>query len=113
MDLVVQSVLVRAREWAKARAALARVIDSKSASAKQVEAAKKAFANSSATLFKAIMRFEAMLKRRPNGRTKSIDWHALFGAVGVFAEALESSVQPEPPPRHVHVQVIDTQGEDV
>lgn len=111
MDRQVKDLAQAARQWARARAACRRIADSKKASEKEFEVAKTKLKEASDKLFKAVVAFEAELKKpRESKNKKPIDWNKMFGAIAVGAQALESAVRPKD---LINATVIDTFGEEV
>ena len=107
-------VVATARHWAKARAKLRRLLDSKRAKTETVDAAKKAYTKASDDLEVVVARVETLAKagslkkkaRRP------LDWHKVFGAAGaVAAAAIDNAVNAPVRPAGSTGEIIDAEFE--
>lgn len=108
----VWSVLAGARKWAAARAAFAKLADSRSAKPADLDRVKKALAAASDELFKAVQDFEKFLQKPP-AQKSSFDWAEVFGMIGKAAGVLEGAAAAAQGTPRVHKAVIDTQGEEI
>ena len=115
MEREIRQVLVRAGMWARAREKCRSISDSKSAKPHDLDKARAALTKASEQLADAVMKLEALLwRRKPRGRKRTVDWHAVFGAVGILAKATGAALARPPvivgrvrPPH-----VIDTTAEE-
>lgn len=93
-----------ARRWARSRALLRKAMDSKSASAKDVEKAQKKHVEDTHKLEKAVLELEGALRSYqgpslPAGgsrrkRAKPIPWKEVMGAISAGAGVLEKAMSP-------------------
>ena len=109
----VWSVLAGARKWAAARAAFAKLADSRSAKPADLDRVKKALAAASDELFKAVQGFETFLQKPPATQKSSFDWAAVFGMIGKAAGVLEGAAYAAQGKPRIAKAVIDTQGEEI
>lgn len=109
----VWAVLMGARKWAGARAECVKLADSRSTKPADLEKAKRALAQASNELFKAVSEFEKFLKKPP-AQQSNINWSAVFGMIAKGAGMLEevATATTKSAPR-IHKSVIDTQGEEI
>lgn len=87
-------VVDRARHWVRARSALRRVLDSKSAKPEAVEKAKAHYVKASDELEKVVARVEKLAKAGALRKTakKPIDWAKFADALAGGAKAVDHAV---------------------
>lgn len=109
----VWGVLASARKWAVARAACAKLADSRSTKPADMEKAKSALAQASHELFKAVQEFETFLKKPQAKKNSSFDWAGVFGMIAKGAGMLEEVATATRSAPRIHKSVIDTHGEEI
>lgn len=108
METAVRDLVVAARKWAEARERCRALADSKRSDPEKVEGAKRQLSRHSDSLFKAVRRFETILRKKPKSRNKPLDWNVVFGAVGELAKAFDATSVRSPDAIY-----IDTTAEEV
>lgn len=106
---LLSTLIVAARNWARARIALRRVLDSKSASDADRKKAQKAVVTTANALERAIVDLSKAVPpsqlKRPS---KALDWGKIAGVVAQVAGGIEKAVQGRP-----NFEVIDVEGRTV
>jgi hypothetical protein len=100
------------RQWARARAAYRRVVDSKKATKDDVERARKECVKLSNELEQAFALFEKVVGRGRGLKKVPIDWGQILGVVSKVAGGIEQAVKARGN-NVIHAEVIDTKGESV
>lgn len=108
---VLGKLITAARLWERSHAQLARVRDSKKATAADVKSAERAVVKTSKELRKAVREFDRIIPL-PVKQRKAIDWGGLLGAVSVIARGVENAVGA-PTVQVVDAEIIDTDGQTV
>ncbi len=110
--------LKKARDWMLARVALRRVMDSKSAPAAQLEAAKREYNKKADELEKAMFLLEKHVRdsgarfpttaTQKKGEAKPFPWQSFLGMVAAGAGALEKAVSTPGAKKEVwQAEVVD------
>ena len=110
--------LAAARRWARVRAKLRRLLDSKSAPAADVNQARGAYSKASDELELSVRRLEKFMvangqKMSMKRATPPFPWQQMLGAVAAGLQAVDTAINPQnhAAPTPVASQVIDVEPE--
>lgn len=109
-------ILNGARRWTQARLRLRLVLDSKSATPKQIEKAKVDFSTAGDELEALVVRLERFMKNsgkqvssKRGAANTAFPWRELFGMVSAGAKAVESALGQPVEPVAIRAKVIDVE----